>query len=71
MTRQLLWVACGVWALLVGIVWIVFVPTALSAGTFTLLALTGPLFLAVASTLWRVNRPAASARQTRAEMDGR
>jgi hypothetical protein len=52
------------WAALMGIVWAFFVPQGLSGGTFTLLALTGPLVLLTGSAVWGAHRPSPSLGQT-------
>jgi hypothetical protein len=47
------------WAVLMLIVWALFVPRGLPIDTFTLLTLTGPLVLAaanVAAVMWRLPR---------------
>jgi hypothetical protein len=44
------------WAVLMGIVWAIFVPRGLSVGTFTLLVLTGPLALLTGSAVWGAHR---------------
>jgi len=54
------WTALLAWAALMGILWAVFVPRGLSVGTFTLLALAGPLALLTGSALWEAHRPAPS-----------
>jgi hypothetical protein len=51
------WTALLAWAALMGIVWAIFVPRGLSVGTFTLLALTGPLALLTGSAVWGAHRP--------------
>ena len=48
------------WAVLMGIVWAIFVPRGLSVGTFTLLVLSGPLALLTGSAVWGAHRPAPS-----------
>lgn len=67
MTRHLLWAASGAWVVLMAIVWVLFVPKGLSVGTYTLLTLTGPLFLIAAARRWNTPRPAHSAQPPRAE----
>jgi hypothetical protein len=52
-----------------GIVWAIFVPRGLSVGTFTLLALTGPLALLAGSAVWGAHRPSPSVGQTRGRTD--
>jgi hypothetical protein len=51
------------------IVWALFVPRALSTGTFTLLILTGPLLLISGSVLWNAQRPSPSVRQIAASLE--
>jgi hypothetical protein len=63
------WAALLAWAALMGIVWAVFVPRGLSGGTFTLLALTGPLALLTGSAVWEAHRPSPSLGQTRGRTD--
>ena len=63
------WTALLGWTALMSIVWTLFVPRGLSATTFTLLSLTGPLVLVAGSALWRAQRPALSIRQIRATLD--
>jgi hypothetical protein len=46
------------------IVWAIFVPRGLSVGTFTLLALTGPLALLTGSAVLGAHRPSPSLGQT-------
>ena len=66
------WTAVLGWTVLMSIVWTLFVPKGLSAGTFTLLTLTGPLLLVSIWALWKAQRPSPSIRQMRAlESDGR
>jgi hypothetical protein len=50
-----------------GIMWALFVPRGVSVSSFILLALTGPLVVIVASSVWSANRPLPSARQTRVD----
>jgi phosphoglycerol transferase MdoB-like AlkP superfamily enzyme len=70
MTRYIYrWTALLGWTALMAIVWALFVPRGLSATTFTLLSLTGPLVLVAGSALWRAQRPALSVRQIRAALD--
>lgn len=60
------WSAVFAWAVGMLIVWALFVPGRLSAGTFTMLAGGGILMLLAGSALWRAQRPAPSIRQMRA-----
>lgn len=63
------WSAVFAWAVLMLIVWALFVPGRLSVGTFTMLAGGGMLMLLAGSALWRAQRPAPSIRQMRAMAD--
>lgn len=63
------WSAVALWAVLMLIVWALFVPRGLSVGTFTLLSVGGLLTLMAGSALWRAQRPAPSIRQNRAVSD--
>jgi hypothetical protein len=63
------WTALLAWAALMGIVWTIFVPRGLSVGTFTLLALTGPLALLTGSAVWGAHRPSPSLGNTAAPID--
>jgi hypothetical protein len=54
------WTALLAWATLMSIVWAIFVPRGLSVGTFTLLALTGPVALFTGSAVWGAHRPSPS-----------
>jgi hypothetical protein len=67
------WTAVLGWTALMSIVWALFVPKGLSAGTFTMLTLTGPLLLVSGRALWSAQRPSPSIRQMRAtlESDGK
>ncbi len=71
MTRHLnRWTAVFGWAVLMLIVWALFVPKGISTGTFTLFGLTGALLLISGSVLWRTQQQwAPSIRQTRAMED--
>jgi len=70
MTRYITrWTALLAWAALMAIVWVLFVPRGLSIGSFTLLSLTGPFLLIVASMVWSNQRPTPSLRQTRVELE--
>ena len=59
------WTALLAWAALMGIVWAIFVPRGLSVGTFTLLALTGPLAMLAGSAMWGARRPSPSLGRSR------
>jgi hypothetical protein len=50
------WAAWLAWVALMSIVWAIFVPRGLSVGTFTLLALTGPLVLLAGLAAWGARR---------------
>jgi hypothetical protein len=63
------WPAVLGWTVLMSIVWALFVPKGLSAGTFTLLTLTGPLLLVSSWALWNAQRPSPSIRQIRATLE--
>ncbi len=63
------WSAVFVWAVLMLIVWALFVPRGLSGGTFILLTGGGVLVLLGGSALWQAQRPAPSIRQMRAVTD--
>jgi len=70
MTRYLnLWTALCAWAMLMLIVWTLFVPKGLSVGTFTMLGLTATIVLAGGALLWKAQQPSPSIRQTRATVD--
>jgi hypothetical protein len=58
------WTIAGAWAVLMGIVWALFVPRGVSITTFTLLGLTGAVFVVVASALWSAHEPTPSLGQT-------
>ncbi len=57
MTRYLLVAASCAWVTLMLIVWSLFTPKGLTVDSFILLALSGPLLLAVAAKLWNARRP--------------
>jgi len=63
------WTALLGWAALMSIVWFLFVPSGLSAATFTLMCLTGPMLLVPGLMLWNAQHPSPSIRQTRARQD--
>jgi hypothetical protein len=63
------WTAMFGWVALMAIVWTLFVPKGLSAGSFTLLLLTGPVLLISASVLWGAHRPSPSVREMRATLE--
>lgn len=63
-TQPLLWSASCAWTALMLIVWDLFVPKGLPVDTFTLLTLSGPLFLAAASVVSGVPARAVSATGT-------
>ena len=65
------WSAVFAWAVVMLIVWALFVPKGLSVGTFTLMTGGGVLALLVGSALWRAQRPEPSIRQVRAAHDAR
>lgn len=70
MTRYLnRWIALCAWLVLMGIVWALFVPRALSVGSFSLLVVTGPLLVIVLSMLWRSQQPSPSVGQQRVQDD--
>ena len=63
------WTALCAWAVLMAIVWPMFVPNGMSIGTFILLTLTGPLVLIAAAAVWGAHRPTPSVGQTRVEAE--
>jgi hypothetical protein len=63
------WIALAAWLVLMGVVWVVFVPGSLAPGSFALLLLTGPLAGIVFSMLWRSQQPAPSVGQQRVLTD--
>lgn len=63
------WSAVFAWAVVMLIVWALFVPKGLSVGTFTLMSGGGVLMLLAGSALWRAQRPQPSIRQMRAAHD--
>ena len=65
------WSAVFAWAVVMLIVWALFVPKGLSVGTFTLMTGGGLLALLAGSALWRAQRPEPSIRQMRAANDAR
>ena len=65
------WSAVFAWAVMMLIVWALFVPKGLSVGTFTLMTGGGVLALVAGSALWRAQRPEPSIRQMRAADDAR
>ena len=69
MTKHFRWFAVLGWAVLMLIVWSLFVPKGLSVGTFTLLAFTGAVVAMACVVLWRAQRPEPSIRQIRAALD--
>ncbi len=70
MTRYLNgWTALCAWVVLMGVVWVSFVPGAVSVSSFAVIAVTGPLLVVVLSMLWRSQQPEPSAGQRRAEVE--
>ncbi len=65
------WSAVFAWAVVMLIVWALFVPKGLSVGTFTLMTGGGVLVLLAGSALWRAQRPEPSIRQLRAADEAR
>ncbi len=65
------WSAVFAWAVVILIVWALFVPTGLSVSTFTLMTGGGLLVLLAGSALWRAQRPEPSIRQMLAADDAR
>jgi hypothetical protein len=63
------WTMLGAWAVLMGIVWALFVPRGVSVATFTLLGLTGAVVVVVASALWSAHQPTPSLRQARVTLE--
>ena len=63
------WTLLGAWAVLMGIVWALFVPHGVTVINFTLLGLTGAVIVVAASALWSAHQPTPSLRQVRAGMD--
>jgi hypothetical protein len=52
-----------------GVVWVLFVPGAVSVTSFAVLVVTGPLLVFVLSMLWRSQQPAPSVGQQRVQAD--
>jgi hypothetical protein len=70
MTRYLnRWTALCAWVVLMGVVWVLFVPGAVSVTSFAVLVVTGPLLVFVLSMLWRSQQPAPSVGQQRVQAD--
>jgi peptidoglycan/LPS O-acetylase OafA/YrhL len=70
MTRYInRWTTLCAWAVLMGIVWALFVPRGVSITSFTLLGLTGAVFMVAASALWSAHQPTPSLRQTRVALE--
>jgi hypothetical protein len=65
MSRTFQLIALCEWVALMGIIWSLVVPGGLSAATFTLLALSGPLLLAAVSIVRGVSRPAPAVHRVR------
>jgi nicotinamide riboside transporter PnuC len=65
------WSVVVAWAVVMLIVWALFVPKGVSVGTFTLMTAGGVLMLVAGSALWRAQRPEPSIRQVRAANDAR
>ena len=65
------WSFVVAWAIVMLIVWALFVPKGVSVGTFTLMTAGGVLMLVAGSALWRAQRPEPSIRQVRAANDAR
>ncbi len=63
------WTALCAWVVLMGVVWVFFVPGAVSVSSFSVLAVTGPLLVFVLSVLWRSQQPAPSAGQQRVQVE--
>jgi hypothetical protein len=63
------WTALGAWLVLMAAVWALFVPAVVSAGSFALLVLTGPLVVIVLTMLWHSLEPAPSVGQQRVQLD--
>ena len=63
------WIALAGWAVLMGIVWVAFVPGSVSVASFAVLVVTGPLLVILLSILWRSQQPAPSVGQQRAQVD--
>jgi hypothetical protein len=63
------WTMLCAWAVLMGIVWALFVPRGVSITGFTLLGLTGTILIVAASTLWSAHQPTPSLGQTRVALE--
>ena len=63
------WTSLCAWAVLMGIVWALFVPRAVSVGNFTLLGLAGAFLMVAVSMLWSAHDPTPSLRQARVAME--
>lgn len=63
------WTALCAWVVLMAMVWVFFVPGAVSVASFSVLAVTGPLMAFVLSMLWRSQQPAPSVGQQRVQVE--
>ncbi len=63
------WTMVGAWAVLMGVVWALFVPHGVSVINFVLLSLTGVVFVVAASALWSAHEPTPSLGQTRVTLE--
>ena len=63
------WTAQAGWVVLMGIVWLAFVPGAIATVNFVMFAVAGSAVLVAGGALWGAHQPTVSASQARVAAD--
>jgi hypothetical protein len=63
------WTAQAGWVVLMGIVWLAFVPGAIATVNFVMFAVAGSAVLVAGGALWGAHQPTMSVSQARAAAD--
>jgi len=63
------WSVSCVWVAAMIVAWFIAVPSVVSASTWLVATVAGPIFLIGAATFWETGRPTPSFRQSQAEAD--
>ena len=63
------WTAQAAWVVLMGIVWLAFVPGAIATVNFVMFAVAGSAVLVAGSALWIAHQPTMSVSQASAAAD--